>query len=230
MIAKDIMTREVCMIAPDAEIRAAARIMADAGVSALPVVDERQRIVGIVSEGDLLRRKELRTERRRSWWLEFLATSESLAEEYVKSHGGKVRDVMTPSVIAVSEETPLGEIAAVLEKHRVKRVPVLSQGTVVGIVSRADLVKALARQDPPSQAQTDAAAIRNTFMQRLRAQPWAPTGGGVGFSVTGGVVALSGFVASEEQRRALAVMAETIPGVTKVENEIRILPVVTAGA
>lgn len=230
MIAGDIMTREVRVISPDAEVQAAARIMAESGISALPVVDEQRRLLGIVSEGDLLHRRELRTERRRSWWLEFLATPETLAAEYIKSHSVKVSDVMSRPVISVAETAPLGEIAAVLEKHRIKRVPVLSSGAVVGIVSRADLVAALARRDRPSPAQASNAAIRSTFMQRYQAQPWVPAAGGIGFSVTQGVVALSGMVGSEEQRRALAVMAETIPGVIRVENGIHVLPFVPAGS
>jgi CBS domain-containing protein len=125
MIAKDVMTKDVRMVAPDADIRAAARIMADSGVSALPVVDDRQSLLGIVSEGDLVRRAELRTARRRSWWLELLSAPETLAEEYIKAHAPKVRDVMSAPVVSVSEETRLAEIAAVLERRRIKRVVIL---------------------------------------------------------------------------------------------------------
>jgi CBS domain-containing protein len=229
MIAKDIMTKNVHMIAPDADVRAAARIMVEAGVSALPVVDERQALVGIVSEGDLVRRAELRTTKRRSWWLELFQMPETLAQEYIQSHAPKVRDVMKSPVISIAEGTPLAEVAALLERHGIKRVPVLSGRTVIGIVSRADLVKALAKQAGEPAAETSDGAIRNTFLQRYRAQPWAPAGGGVSFSVTRGVVALSGLVNSEEQRAALTVMAETIPGVVKVENGVRVLPYLPAG-
>jgi CBS domain-containing protein len=230
MIAKDIMTKDVRMIAPDADVRAAARIMAESGVSALPVVDERQNIVGIVSEGDLVRRAELRTTKRRSWWLELFSTPESLAQEYVKTHAPKVRDVMCRPVISVTENTPVAEIATMLERHGIKRVPVVSGHAVVGIVSRADLVKALARQAEEAPAQVTDGAIRNTFMQRYKAQPWTPAGGGVAFSVSGGVVSLSGLVASKEQSDALAVMAQTIPGVVKVENGLRVMPYLPVGA
>lgn len=230
MIAKDVMTKDVHMIAPDADVRAAAQIMAEAGVSALPVVDERQCLVGIVSEGDLVRRAELRTTRRRSWWLELLSRPETLAAEYVKSHATKVRAVMRGPVISVAETTPLAEIADVLERHGIKRVPVVTGRAVVGIVSRADLVKALARQADATRAASSDGAIRNTFLQRYAAQPWTPAGGGIGFTVKDGVVSLSGLVGSQEQSEALAVMAETIPGVVKVENEIRVLPFLPAGA
>jgi CBS domain-containing protein len=230
MIAKDIMTKQVRMIAPDADIGAAARIMVEAGISALPVADERGALIGIVSEGDLLRRAELRTTRRRSWWLELFSTPETLAKEYTKSHAKRVRDVMTRPVISITGKTPLAEIASVLERHGVKRVPVLEGAAVVGIVSRADLVKALAGLGQEAPAESSDGAIRNTFLQRYGAQPWAPAGGGVGFAVEGGVVTLSGLVNSAEQRAALEVMAETIPGVVKVENELRVLPYLAMGA
>ena len=229
MIAKDIMTKDVHMIAPDADVRAAARIMAEAGVSALPVVDASQALLGIVSEGDLVRRAELRTARRRSWWLELFTTPETMAKDYIKEHAPKVREVMSSPVISIAERTPLAEIARLLERHGIKRVPVLSGRAVTGIVSRADLVKALARQTSEPPAETSDGAIRNTFLQRYRAQPWAPAGGGIGFSVSGGVVVLSGLVNAKEQKDALAVMAETIPGVVKVENEIRVLPYLPVG-
>jgi CBS-domain-containing membrane protein len=171
-----------------------------------------------------LRRAELHTTRRRSWWLELFSAPERLAQEYVKTHAQKVGEVMSKPVISVTEATSLGEIASILERHGIKRVPVVSGRAVIGIVSRADLVKALARRAEEAPAETSDGAIRNTFLQRYRAQPWAPPGGGVSFTVSTGVVALSGLVNSAEQRAALAVMAETIPGVVKVENEIRVLP------
>ena len=229
MIAKDIMTKNVRMIAPDADVRAAARIMAESGVSALPVVDADQTLIGIVSEGDLVRRAELKTTRRRSWWLELFTTPETLAEEYIKAHAPKVRDVMHRPVISVTEDTPVPAIATLLERHGIKRVPVLRAKAVVGIVSRADLVKALARQTKETPSEATDGAIRNTFMQRFKAQPWTPAGGGVAFSVRAGVVSLSGVVATNEQSQALKVMAETIPGVVKVENELRVLPYIPVG-
>jgi len=225
MFAKDIMTRSVRMIGPSEDVRAAARIMAEGGVSALPVVDDGQRVLGIVSEGDLLRRSELRTTKRRSWWLEFFTSQETLAHAYTKSHSLKVRDVMATPVISVAEQTPLAEIVSILEEHRIKRVPVLKGGTIVGIVSRADLIKAFAREDQPSGTDTDDRAIRNTFLQRLKAQAWAPSAG-ITFSVLNGAVAIGGILSSDEQRRALTVMAETIPGVKDVKNETEILPVI----
>jgi CBS domain-containing protein len=222
MIAKDIMTRSVRMVGPSDDVRAAARIMAEGGVSALPVVDAAQRIVGMVSEGDLMRRAELRTAKRRSWWLELVAAPETLAGEYVKSHSLKVSDVMSRPVISVSETTPIDEIVSILEQHRIKRVPILANGTVVGVVSRADVLRAFAKQDQTSRADSSDHAIRNTFLQRLKGQSWAPASG-ISISVWRGAVTLNGVASSDDQRRALTVMAETIPGVTQVRNETVLL-------
>ncbi len=222
MIVRDIMTRAVRMIGPRDDVRTAARIMTDSGVSALPVVDDAQRVLGIVSEGDLMRRWELGTVKRRSWWLELVASPETLTGEYIKSHSLKVSDVMSRPVISVSETTPIGEVISILEEHRIKRVPVLANGSVVGIVSRADLLRAFAKQDQPSRTDTSDHAIRNTFLQRLKGQPWTPTSG-VSISVGKGVATLHGVASSDEQRRALTVMAETIPGVTAVRNETVVL-------
>lgn len=219
MIAKDIMTRAVRMIGPNDDVQAAARVMAESGVSALPVVDDAQRVLGIVSEGDLLRRSEIRTTKRHGWWREFLTAPETLAAEYIKSRSRKVRDVMSRPVISVTEETPFAEIASILEEHNIKRVPVLLGGTIVGIVSRADVVRAFAQLDRTSRAQTDDHSIRHTFRQRLESQPWA-SAVGVTFAVSNGSVTMHGIASSEEQRRAITVMAETIPGVREVRNEI----------
>jgi CBS domain-containing protein len=210
------------MVGPRDDVHTAARIMADAGVSALPVVDDAQRILGIVSEGDLMRRKEMRTAKRRSWWLELLASGETLASEYIKSHSLKVSDVMSRPVISISETTPIAEAVSILEAHRIKRLPVLANGSVVGIVSRADLLRAFAKQDQTSLADSSDKAIRNTFLQRLEHQPWTPSSG-LSVYASRGIITLHGVVASDEQRRALTVMAETIPGVMQVRNETVIL-------
>jgi len=224
MIAKDIMTRSVRTVGPSDDVRTAARTMADNGVSALPVVDPAQHVLGMVSEGDLLRRKELRTTKRRSWWLDFLASTETLASDYIKSHSVKVSDVMMRPVISITEQTPMPEIVSTLEQHRIKRVPVLREGTIVGIVSRADLIRALGQLDQP-KSQTDDGAIRNTFLQRLKGQTWASSSG-ISLSVSKGVITLHGIATSDEQRRAITVMAETIPGVKEVRNESVILQAV----
>lgn len=144
MQAQDVMTTWVATIGTDANVREAARLMIERQVSALPVVDRKDRVVGIVSEGDLVRRKELGTETAGSWWL--LALMQGAARDYLKTHATAVRDVMTRPVVSVRPSTSLRQVARLLVKNRIKRVPVLAAGRLVGIVSRADLVRQLARR------------------------------------------------------------------------------------
>ena len=144
MRAMDMMTSEVITVGEDAKVQEAAKLMAEHGISAVPVVDRDKRVVGMVSEGDLLHRAETGTERRRSWWLEIMASTNQLAGEYVRSHSGSVKDVMKSDVISVTEETTVADIAILLETNRIKRVLVLRDDRLVGIVSRANLVRALA--------------------------------------------------------------------------------------
>ena len=141
MRAADVMTSEVITVGENASVQEAAKLMAEHGISAVPVVDRDNCVIGMVSEGDLLHRAEIGTERRRSWWLDIMASTNRLAGEYVKAHSGKVRDVMTRDVVSVTEEAPVAGIAILLETHRIKRVPVLRDGKLAGIVSRANLVR-----------------------------------------------------------------------------------------
>jgi CBS domain-containing protein len=143
MQAQDVMTTKVATIGAGASVREAARLMHERNVSALPVVNEKGRVVGIVSEGDLVRRRELSTETEGSWWL--LALTQGSARDYLKTHGTTVRDVMTRPVIGVRPSASLKQIARLLARHGIKRVPVLDAGRLIGIVSRADLVRQLAR-------------------------------------------------------------------------------------
>src|ERR1700751_1969479 len=144
MRAMDVMTSEVITVDEDASVQSVAKLMAKHGISAVPVVDKDDRVIGMVSEGDLLHRAETGTERRRSWWLEMMSSTNQLAGEYIKSHRVKVKDVMTRGVLSVTEEPPVADIAVLLETNRIKRVPVLRDGKLVGIISRANLVRARA--------------------------------------------------------------------------------------
>ena len=175
MRAADVMTSEVITVDENAYVQEAAKLMATRGISAVPVVDREGQVVGMVSEGDLLHRAETGTERRRSWWLEMVASTNQLAGEYVKSHSGSVKDVMTRDVISVTEETTVADIAILLETNRIKRVPVLRDGRLVGIVSRANLVRALAMtiNERPSGGVADDRAIRDKLLAELKAQKWA---------------------------------------------------------
>src|ERR1700687_1132285 len=145
MRALDVMTRTVITVNPETPVREAARVFAENHISGAPVVDDEGRLLGMLTEGDLLHRTETGTQaRRRSWWLEFFASTRDLAATYIKENARLVKDVMTDKVISVQETTPVSEIADLLERHRIKRVPVLYDGELLGIVSRANLVKALA--------------------------------------------------------------------------------------
>jgi CBS domain-containing protein len=182
MRAADVMTTGVITISPQASVQELARLLADHGISGAPVVDADGKLVGIVSEGDLLHRVELGTERhpgrrrRRSWWLDMVASErQAAAEEYIKSHGRTVADLMTRDVVTVREDTPLSDVAALLEEKRIKRVPVVRDGKVVGIISRANLVRALAAAPLPAgrSNETDDRQIRQKLLAELTAQEWS---------------------------------------------------------
>jgi CBS-domain-containing membrane protein len=225
MRAADVMTSEVITVGKDASVREAAKLMAEHGISAVPVVDRERHVVGMVSEGDLLHRAETGTERRRSWWLEMVASTNQLAGEYVKSHSASVKDVMTRDVISVTEETIVADIAILLETNRIKRVPVLRDGRLVGIVSRANLVRALAMtiNGRPSGAEADDRAIRDRLLNELKAQKWAEVSP-ANITVKDGVVHLWSSYYSDQEKRALVVAAESIPGVRRVEDHMRPVP------
>jgi len=226
MRATDIMTSEVITVEEDATVQAAAELMAEHGISALPVVDKDTRVIGIVSEGDLLHRAETATEQRRSWWLEMMTSTNQLAGEYIKSHSAKVTDVMTRDVISVTDATPVADIAVLLETHRIKRVPVLRDGRLAGIVSRANLVRALAMtiNERASSTEADDENIRNKLLAELKAQKWAEVSP-ANVTVKDGVVHLWSSYLSEQEKRALVVAAENIPGVRRVEDHMRPVPV-----
>ena len=162
MQAIDIMTNEVIAIDENATVPAVAKLLAERGISAVPVVDKDNQVIGMVSEGDLLHRAETGTERRRPWWLDMMASTNKLAGDYIKSHSGKVKDVMTRNVLSVTETTPVADIAFLLETNRIKRVPVVRDGKLVGIVSRANLVRALAMtiSEPVSGSDAEDRTIR----------------------------------------------------------------------
>lgn len=220
MKAEDVMTRAVITIDPDATVLQAARLMLQHHISGLPVVDKDGRLVGVLSEGDFLRRRETKTERKRSRWVEFLMGPGRMAAEYSHSHGSKVSEVMSTDVQSVDEVAPLEDIVALMERKRIKRVPVLCGGELVGIVTRSNLMRAmvsLARGAPPV-AEGDA-AIRDRLIAEFKKETWAPIAT-VDVQVTDGVVELWGAVFDERQREALRVAAENIPGVKAVKDNL----------
>ncbi|MDR3534507.1 MAG: CBS domain-containing protein [Rhodopila sp.] len=232
MHATDVMTTNVITVAPDTSIQDLATLLGNHGISGVPVVDAANNLVGIVSEGDLLHRAETgterRTERRRVRWLDSFLGDRDLARDYVKSHSRTVRDVMTRDVITVTETTGLDEIANLLETEGIKRVPVVRDGKVIGIVSRANLVRALVatKTQPATSTDIDDRTIRNTLLAELQGQPWARVWA-ADVIVRDKVVHLwCSDDRSEEERRALRIAAENTPGVRGVEEHIVVVPMI----
>jgi CBS domain-containing protein len=228
MRADDVMTMEVVSVSPDTHIRDVAKKLLQYHVSALPVLDDQGKLLGIVSEGDLMRRRESGTERQSSWWLRLLENPDESASEYVKSHGTHAKDVMTKDVITVAEDTPVSKIAELLEKHRIKRVPVVHDGRVVGIVSRANLLHGLIAQKAPVAAPTGEKDLRKAVLDEIREA-------GVRFLIDvvvadGGVVHLWGAVETEAEKEALQVAAENTPGVSSVVNHVGVYPQIAGGS
>jgi len=218
MKAKDVMTMGVVTVANDAPINEAIRLMLQRKISGLPVVASSGALVGMVTEGDFLRRSELGTERA-ARWIEFLLGTGKLAEDYVHAAGRKVQDVMTDEVHTVEEETPLSEVVATMERQKIKRVPVLRGDKLVGIVTRANLLHALAAKQHTNTEVSSDITIRTKLMVELQKQPWAPLAS-IDITVRDGVVTLSGSILDDRQRKALRVAAENIPGVKKVEDHL----------
>lgn len=220
MKALDIMTPRVLTVGSDATIGEAIRLMLQNRISGLPVVDLAGNLVGIVTEGDFLRRAEDGTTKRRSKWLEFLLGPGRMADDYVHTHGRKVREVMTTELAIVDEQTPVEDIVRLMEKRHIKRVPVLRGNKIVGIVSRANLLHVLGRlvaeAKPASAGDAD---IRKKILAELETQPWSPNAG-VNVIVRDGIVELKGAIFDERQRAALKVAAENAPGVKEVRDHL----------
>jgi len=220
MKAVDVMTREIISVAPDASVLEAVRLMLQHKISGLPVIDAAGRLHGIVTEGDFLRRVETGTERKRSRFVEFLLGPGRLAEDYVHASGRKVDEVMTPEPRTVGEDEPLEKVVHLMERYRVKRLPVVRGDKVVGIVTRQNLMRALASLALAAHpVAADDATIRERLLAELKRQSWAPVGL-IDVVVKDGVVKLSGALTDERERQAIRVAAENIPGVKKVEDHL----------
>jgi CBS domain-containing protein len=246
MQAQDIMTRDVVTVRPEALVQAIARLLLERGISGVPVVDATGQVLGLVTEGDLLRRPENETEAAPRWWLRGFGDSAALADAYTKSHGLHARDVMTRPPVTVPPTMPVGDVAALMERRHIKRVPVVEGGVeggrLVGLVTRANLLRGLAggradkRDDKRDDKRPDMLADKvgdqrdlgptdREIHARLRAElarqewasPWLRT-----VTVENGRVDMWGFVASEAERRALRVVAERTPGVVAVEDHLTV--------
>jgi CBS domain-containing protein len=225
MKAADVMVPNVITVGVNATVADTAAILLNNHISGAPVVGDKGELVGIISEGDLIRRPETGTARRPSWWLNLLASDQSLANEYIKSHSRKVADVMTRDVISAKPDTSLGDIAAILERNRIKRVPIVEGSKLVGIVTRANILQALASASKklPSLISVEDSELRKRVIARLGSQPWRPTL--LTVTVQDGSVDLWGLVHSAEQKKAARIAAEQTPGVHTVVDNIIVRPV-----
>ncbi len=230
MNASAIMVSDVITVKPHDTVQDVAGLLVVNCISAVPVVDESGSIVGIVSEGDLLRRVENRTAHERPWWLKLLMGRELLAAEFIREYGRKVADVMTREVISAEPDTPIADIASLLERHRIKRVPIIQDGKIVGIVSRANLIQALAVcRNKSLEPQTVAdAELRDKLISRLKAEPWVRPSL-VNVTVADGMVDLWGIVDSPTEKQALRVAVEVTPGVKAVNDNVLVRPAGTGG-
>jgi CBS domain-containing protein len=221
MNAADIMTPNVIAARPDTPLAELIDLMLSNRISGLPIVDNGI-IVGIVSEGDLLRRAETGTEKRRSQLLELLSSTASAAAGYVRTHGRKAGEIMTTDLVTVTPDTPIGEIADILETRRIKRVPVVLEGRVLGIVTRANLLKALATRlhAEPAPFTSDDRSIRLRLLEEFRQHKWASQVAQFDVTVRDGVVHLWGIVRGEDHRQALLVASENTPGVKGVADHL----------
>ncbi len=219
---RDVMSRHVVSVSPDTSIWEIADLLDKESASSLPVVDRTGRLVGVVSESDLITRAEIGTEPRRSWWRWIFLDAGAVSHDYVRSHGRKAGDVMTAHPITASEDEPLHKIAKRMKSKRLRRLPVVRDNRVVGIVSRSDLVRELASRAMESRASRRVdAAIREHLMARMDALPWNLRMRVANATIKNGVARIYGWVASDIERRALEVVAENTPGILEVKKHLQ---------
>lgn len=224
MKAADIMVKEVVTAGPDTPVHELAEIMLERRISGMPVVDGGGRLLGVVSEGDLIRRPEIDTDRVKLGWLRLLLSDEARARDFVKSHGRKAREVMTQPAISVAADAPLNEVVRLMERHRVKRLPVVDKGRLVGLVTRTDLLRAVVERQAAPAVDVKDEELRARINAMLRREDWASSAM-VHVQVEKGVAQLWGTVESNEQREALLVAVRGVPGVKDVQPHLgRALP------
>jgi CBS-domain-containing membrane protein len=220
MIVADVMTPNCITVSPDATVEEAVNLMLSKHLSGLFVVDKAGDLAGVVTEGDLLRRDELGTQRSRPWWLRLLASPAQQALDFTHANGRHIRDVMTTDVLSLPKDAPLEDVVTMMEKHRIKRLPVTADGRVVGVVSRADLLRALiGRVRNAEPVTTDDRAIRSAILAAMEAQPWAPATT-LNVTVTEGVVDIWGTITNEQERRGIHVIVENTSGVKEIHDHL----------
>jgi len=222
MRARDVMTTDVVSVGPEATVAEIAALLIERRISAVPVVDGGK-LIGIVSEGDLMRRPETDTEPGASPWLSLFTGPGVVPDRFSKTHGMTAREVMTPNVVAVEPDTTLDEVARILESRRIKRVPVVEHGRLVGILSRANLLHALVARRGVEERMEDAGQrdgrIRAEVQEVLQKNPWLERGH-MNLVVSDGVVHVWGIVRSKEHRDALHAALRAIPGVKGIEDHL----------
>jgi CBS domain-containing protein len=225
--ARDVMTRKVLSISPETPVRTLAAFLIDHRISAVPVIDNGGVPLGVVSEGDLLRRVEIGTERKKAWWVSILSDADDEARDFVKTHGLIAADIMTRGMIAVDPDAELAAIANLLESKRIKRVFVLAGGKIDGVITRSDIVKTLMRRPEATARRRPDAEIHDAIEAEIRKEDWAPLAF-VSVVVADGVVELTGAVGSAAQRDGLVVLAQRIDGVRSVRNHLVVRPANTS--
>lgn len=219
MKAAEIMVKDVVTTGPEASVQELATLMLERRISGLPVVDGGGRLLGIVSEGDLIRRPEIDTDRVKLGWLRLLLSDEARARDFVKSHGRKAREVMTQPAISVATDAPLAEVVRLMARHRIKRLPVVDKGRLVGLVTRTDLLRAVAARQAVAPADVKDEELRARIDVMLREEDWAASAV-VYVQVEKGVAQLWGTVESQEQREALILAVRGVPGVKDVQPHL----------
>jgi CBS domain-containing protein len=224
MHARQVMTRPVHTIAADASVYDAAQVLLNAGISAAPVVDADGKMIGIVSEADLMYRTEIGTVPGKSWLQRLMSDDTAKARDYIRSHSHRVADVMTKNVVTADERTPLRDIAELMQRHRVKRVPVLREGKLIGVVSRTNLLQGLLAREPDQEGSVGDDKLRSVVTAELARHGWASSFQPTNVVAENGVVHLWGYVSSNTVKDAYRIAAENIPGVKRVENHMNVLP------
>lgn len=221
MKARDVMTPKVVSVPIDMPVPKIAELMLDRRISAVPVVDASERVVGVISEGDLIRRPELGTDKPRSRWLRFFMSDEDRARDFMKTHGLHARDVMSQPVVSVSPDATLTDVVNLMTTRRIKRVMVLEHGKLAGVVTRSDLLRTLhAREAMPTEGvPRDDSSIRERILKTIDEQGWAASAI-INVQVTDGTAYLWGVVDSDEQRKAILVAVEGVPGVRAIEDHL----------
>ncbi|TCL69678.1 CBS domain-containing protein [Rhizobium sp. BK251] len=219
MLVKDIMSPSPITVTASSSVADAAGLMLEHGISGLPVVNANGALAGIVSESDFLRRAELDTERERSWLRDWLTSPGRMADEYVRTHGRRVEDVMSAPAVAIPPGATVSDAVHLMERYDIKRLPVVADGQIIGIISRSDLVRALSRALSAAPATAEDAQIQATAEAELGRQSWSRNGF-IHCHVVDGVALLTGTIFDERERLAARVAVENIPGVRSINDQL----------